>query len=306
MKAGQLRADARRAGGLPVCAGNAERAGAVGADRRALLRHDGRAHRARPRVPPHRRRGVRRSSRSSTKRWRGATGPARTSLGKRVRLDSRDGAWAEIVGVAARQQERVHRDGPAGDAVRAAPAAPQRRATLLVHTTGASESVAGPIRDIVHSLDADMPVFGVRTMEDFYYWRATYIARLISGSVAVMGAMGVTLAVVGLYGLVAYAASRRTREIGIRMAIGAQPRAVLRMVLAPRIRAVDLRPRGRGRWQPGDRPPAASRAQRPRTRRRRRRRRHDADRRASAGVGDAARDLRAGAPRRAHRSARSP
>jgi putative ABC transport system permease protein len=43
--------------------------------------------------------------------------------------------------------------------------------------------------------------------------------------------MGVTLAVVGLYGLVAYAASRRTREIGIRMAIGAQPRAVLRMVL---------------------------------------------------------------------------
>ena len=157
--------------------------------------------------------------------------PGQDVVGKRVRLDSRDGAWAEIVGVARDSKNAFIAMDPLEMLFVPHLQHPNDGLTLLVHTAGASESVAGPIRDIVHSLDADMPVFGVRTMEDFYYWRATYIARLLSGSVAVMGAMGVTLAVVGLYGLVAYAASRRTREIGIRMAIGAQPRAVLRMVL---------------------------------------------------------------------------
>jgi predicted permease len=157
--------------------------------------------------------------------------PGQDVVGKRVRLDSRDGAWAEVVGVARDSKNAFIAMDPLEMLFVPHLQHPNDGLTLLVHTTGASESVAGPLRDIVHSLDPDMPVFGVRTMEDFYYWRATFIARLLSGSVAVMGAMGVGLAVVGLYGLVAYAASRRTREIGIRMAIGAQPRAVLRMVL---------------------------------------------------------------------------
>ena len=157
--------------------------------------------------------------------------PNQDPVGKRVRLDSRDGVWAEIVGVARDSKNVFIAMDPQEMLYVPRLQHPTEEMTLLVHTAGASEAVAGPIRDIVRSLDADMPVFGVRTMEDFYFWRATYTTRLIAGSVAVMGAMGVALAVVGLYALVAYAASRRTREIGIRMAIGAQPRAVLRMVL---------------------------------------------------------------------------
>jgi ABC-type antimicrobial peptide transport system permease subunit len=61
--------------------------------------------------------------------------------------------------------------------------------------------------------------------------RAISVFNVIVGTVAGMGAMGLGLAIVGLYGLVAYAASRRTREIGIRMAIGADRTAVLRLVL---------------------------------------------------------------------------
>ena len=61
--------------------------------------------------------------------------------------------------------------------------------------------------------------------------RAVSIFNVLVGTVAAMGLMGLGLSIVGLYGLVAYAASRRTREIGIRMAIGATRQTVLRMVL---------------------------------------------------------------------------
>jgi putative ABC transport system permease protein len=68
-------------------------------------------------------------------------------------------------------------------------------------------------------------------MSELYRMRAISVFNVIVGIVAGVGAMGLGLAIVGLYGLVAYAASRRTREIGIRMAIGANRTAVLRMVL---------------------------------------------------------------------------
>jgi putative ABC transport system permease protein len=68
-------------------------------------------------------------------------------------------------------------------------------------------------------------------MESFYRARAITTSNVIVGSVAGMGLMGLLLAIVGLYALVAHAVSQRTREIGIRLAVGARPGNVLRMVL---------------------------------------------------------------------------
>jgi ABC-type antimicrobial peptide transport system permease subunit len=68
-------------------------------------------------------------------------------------------------------------------------------------------------------------------MDEHYQMRVVGIFNVIVTSVAAMGLMGLGLAIVGLYGLVAYAASRRTREIGIRMAIGADRTDIVRMVL---------------------------------------------------------------------------
>jgi ABC-type antimicrobial peptide transport system permease subunit len=68
-------------------------------------------------------------------------------------------------------------------------------------------------------------------MEELYRMRTVVTLKVVSGFIAAMGMMGLALAIVGLYGLVAYAASRRTKEIGIRMAIGADRSVVLRMVL---------------------------------------------------------------------------
>jgi ABC-type antimicrobial peptide transport system permease subunit len=71
----------------------------------------------------------------------------------------------------------------------------------------------------------------VRTIEEFYRMRVVTAFNVVIGTVAAMGMMGLGLSIVGLYGLVAYGVSRRTKEIGIRMAIGAGQSNVLSMVL---------------------------------------------------------------------------
>jgi putative ABC transport system permease protein len=105
------------------------------------------------------------------------------------------------------------------------------QSTLLVQTNSDPAALALPVRDVVRGIDAGMPIFSVRTMEDFYRARAITVSNVIVGTVAGMGSMGLLLALVGLYALVAHAVSQRTREIGIRMAVGARPGNVLRMVM---------------------------------------------------------------------------
>jgi ABC-type antimicrobial peptide transport system permease subunit len=71
----------------------------------------------------------------------------------------------------------------------------------------------------------------MRTMHDFYHMRAVRTPEIIAQSVAGLGTMGLILSLIGLYGLIAYSVSRRRREIGIRMAIGAGQGTVMGMVL---------------------------------------------------------------------------
>ena len=103
--------------------------------------------------------------------------------------------------------------------------------TLLAQSVGDSASLVASLREMVRGLDGDQPVFDVRTMEELYHMRAIQISNLIIGTVGAMGTMGLLLAVVGLYGLVAYGVNRRTKEFGIRMAIGAKAGTVLGMVM---------------------------------------------------------------------------
>jgi len=86
-------------------------------------------------------------------------------------------------------------------------------------------------QDLILDIDPDMPVSNARTMEDYYTQRAVKTPDIIAESVAGLGTMGLILAMVGLYGLIAYSVSRRRREIGIRMAIGADRQKVIRMIL---------------------------------------------------------------------------
>jgi hypothetical protein len=158
--------------------------------------------------------------------------PNRSAIGKRFRLDGPSGPLVEIVGVA-RQSKYVFAVEPPLDYVYLPLAQnPQPSGmSIMLETTGPSGSVAGSLRDLVRSLDAGQPLFGVRTMEEVFDQRATKALHILIEAVAGMGLLGLVLAMVGLYGLMSYSVTLRAREIGIRMAIGAGHVSVLGMVL---------------------------------------------------------------------------
>ena len=157
--------------------------------------------------------------------------PNQDPLGKRFRLESAKSAWVEIVGIAKMGKYLFVAEPPADFVYLPYRQNPSRRMFLVAQSSGDPATLAGPLREVVRGLDVDMPIFNVRTMDELFQMRATSIVNVLVTTVAAMGLMGLGLSIVGLYGLVAYAASRRTREIGIRMAIGATPPNVLRMVL---------------------------------------------------------------------------
>jgi len=157
--------------------------------------------------------------------------PAEDPIGKRFRVNGPNGAWVEVVGVAKTGRYLYIAEPPTEFVYLASEQEPRVQLTLVAETVGDSAGMVAPLRELVRSIDANQPMYDVRTMEDFYWARAVSVAKVISSTVAAMGLMGLGLAMVGLYGLMSYAVTRRTREIGIRMAIGAARGVVLRMVL---------------------------------------------------------------------------
>jgi predicted permease len=157
--------------------------------------------------------------------------PGQNPLGKRIRFGGREGEWTEIVGVAADVKFRLFT--PASTPFLYLPRLqnPSTRATLVVRTAAESATVAAAVRAAALETGRDVPVLGMRTMEAFYHANARNLNTVVVRTIAGMGAMGLTLALIGLYGLTAFAVNRRTREIGIRMAMGALPASVLRLVM---------------------------------------------------------------------------
>ncbi len=133
---------------------------------------------------------------------------------------------------------------------------PQSRLTLLVHTAGDPRAMADPLRQLVRSLDPRMPVFNVRDLQGMYEDGALGAQKLIVQIVSGMGVLGLGLAIIGLYAVIAYSASRRMREFGVRMSIGASRADILRLVL----RGGRKPGGGRHRLRTGAEPAGAARA----------------------------------------------
>jgi putative ABC transport system permease protein len=101
---------------------------------------------------------------------------------------------------------------------------------LIVHTAGDSTAIANAVRQQIHDLDSTMAIYDAETMQE-HLRKALFLPRLAGTLFGVFGSIGLVLAAVGLYGVMSYSVSRRTHEIGIRIALGAQLDAVRRLII---------------------------------------------------------------------------
>ncbi len=158
--------------------------------------------------------------------------PGQNALGKRFHMKSATGPLVQIVGLA-KMAKYFWIAEPPQDFIYL-PYTQEKNAamTLMAESVAPDAATLAPVlRDVVRGIDPDMPVSNARTMQDYYTQRAVKTPDIIAESVAGLGTMGLILSMVGLYGLISYSVSRRRREIGIRMAIGADRQKVIRMIL---------------------------------------------------------------------------
>ncbi|HLK18041.1 MAG TPA: ABC transporter permease, partial [Bryobacteraceae bacterium] len=152
-------------------------------------------------------------------------------IGKTIRMDGPKGPVVQVVGVAKTAKYIFIGEPPMAFIYLPWTQRPQTRLSLVVETYGDPAEITAPVRDVVRSINPDQPIYNARTLATFYEQRGTAIFLMILETVSAMGIIGLVLAVVGLYGLIAYSVSRRTQEIGIRMALGAQRSNVAGLVL---------------------------------------------------------------------------
>jgi predicted permease len=157
--------------------------------------------------------------------------PNQEPLGKRFHLNDPTGPMIEIVGVTKTSKYLFVGEQPMKFVYLPFTQNQNTQMLLVVQTIGDPASVVAPLREVVQGIDSNQPVFNVRTLDAFYQQRAVAVPMMIIELVTAMGVIGLTLALIGLYGLVSYTVTRRTQEIGIRMAIGANRKDVLRMVI---------------------------------------------------------------------------
>ena len=158
--------------------------------------------------------------------------PNEDPIGQRIAFETDPQAWIEIVGIAGDVRNLNVASGSTPQVYVPNSWRPERSTAFVVRSGGGDPAQLGPsIRSAIAQLDKTQPVYDVRSMERALVEELGGV-YLFTGMLAVFAVVALLLAAAGVYGLVSFSVSQRTREIGLRMALGARPATILGMVVA--------------------------------------------------------------------------
>jgi predicted permease len=175
------------------------------------------------------------SERLATRYW-----PGQDPIGKRVKFGTIESSnpWMSIVGVVREIRYRRIAGEPDRDPDLYLPFADRNnQIALAIRTTVPPTSVIAPVRAAIRAANASIPVYGVAAMDE-QIRRQSSFSRFITWVMGVFAGIALWLCALGIYGVMSYAVTQRTREIGIRLALGAQPREVLETIVGAGVRLI--------------------------------------------------------------------
>ena len=161
--------------------------------------------------------------------------PGKEAIGQRFKVGD---DWIEVVGIVANGKYVMLGEEPRPYHYLPLAQTHQSGGTLMVRSASQPLALVAPLTRILHELDPDLPIFNVKTMDAHVRDSVFGLMPLRMGAAMAggQGLIGLFLAVLGLYAVVSYAVTRRTREIGVRMALGADRKDVLRLVVRDGLR----------------------------------------------------------------------